>query len=146
LCAGNGSGALEAAQEDLLGVDAGLKQFAQEDGGAEPHRVECDGQRRFLCDQHVDDMCDEGAHGDVIDTVGWGRVCISWLEHHLARLPVSLRIAQAMPNVIMPAKAISKTRSIGTPSRFCQPRAAACAAIVAEMLTGVRESNGGRVG
>jgi hypothetical protein len=68
------------------------------------------------------------------------------LEHQLARLPVSLRIAQAMPKVIMPAKAISKTGSIGIVSQPLLPALVArCAAIVAEMLTGVRESNGGRV-
>jgi hypothetical protein len=61
----------------------------------------------------------------------------SWLKHHLARLPVSLRIAQAMPKVIMPAKAISKTRSIGVVSQPLLPALEApCAAIVAEMLMG----------
>ena len=74
VCAGYGSGVFEAAQEVRLGVDAGLEEFAQEDGSAESHGVECDGKRRFVCDQKVDDMGDEGAHGRVIDTVGRERL------------------------------------------------------------------------
>ena len=83
-------------------------------------------------------------------------------QRHLACLPVSLRIAQARQKVIMPAKTISKmvstmrapadcstiTPSISSidyspTSRFCQPWIAPCAAIVAESLTGVRETRSG---
>ena len=71
-CTDYGSGAFEATQEPGLGVDAGLGELAQQDGGAESHGVESDGKRRVLCDQDVDDMCHEGAHGGVIDTVDRG--------------------------------------------------------------------------
>jgi hypothetical protein len=106
LCAGNSSGALEAAQETLLGVDAGLKQFAQEDGGAEPHGVECDGQRRFLCDEHVDDMRHEGAHGRVIDTVDRG-------SHHTATRRAATRNMTAIGAVkLVRSRVILNTRQI----------------------------------
>jgi|SRR6516165_3441069 len=74
-CPSCGSGAFEAAQEARLSVDAGVGEFAQEDGDAKPDRMERDGQGHVLRDQNVDQVRDEGPHGRVIDTVDRGRFC-----------------------------------------------------------------------
>ena len=103
---GYGSGAFEAAQEAWLGVDAGLGEFAQQDGGTESHGVECDGKRRFLRGQNVDNMRHEGAHGRVIDTVDRG-------SHHTATRRAATRNMTAIGAVkLVRSRVILNTRQI----------------------------------
>jgi len=110
-CTGYGTGAFEAPQEVRLGVDAGVEQLAQQDGGAKTHGVECNGKRRFLCDQYVDDMRHERAHGRVIDTVERGSFWV-FMVAASPRSPTGQfeDCPRRGRRVITPANVISKIR------------------------------------